>query len=104
MHLSKYPKPLFLFSYTPEDMIHQILQREMHKTLIFSLVFGIKRPWQLVKHLSTQSDGMGFESNKGHILHWLRGRIVSPSAVGIILHAQIELVTKVTFILLIELN
>ena len=35
------------------------------------------------------------------ILEWLRGRIVSPSVVDILLYAQIKPVTKVTFIFLI---
>ena len=66
MHLGKYPKPLSLFSHTPEVMSHRILRREMYKTLIFPLALGIKRPWPLVKHLATQSDGIGFESDTGH--------------------------------------
>ena len=40
MHLSKYQKPLSLFSHTPEVMTHWILQREMYKILIFPLAFG----------------------------------------------------------------
>ena len=39
MHLSKYPKPLSLFSHTPEVITHRILRREMYKTLIFPLAF-----------------------------------------------------------------
>ena len=46
-------------------MTHRILQTEMYKTLIFPIAFGIKRPWPLVKHLATQFDGIGFESDKG---------------------------------------
>ena len=41
----KYPKPLSLFSHTPEVMTHRILQREMYKTLIFPLAFGALILW-----------------------------------------------------------
>ena len=55
----------------------------------------------MVRAVATQSDGNGSNPTRD-ILQWLRGRIVSPSLVGILLHPQIEPVTKVTFILLIK--
>ena len=47
-------------------MLKKASSGEMYKTLISPLAFGIKRPWLLVKHLATQSDGIGFVSDKGH--------------------------------------
>ena len=60
----KYPKPLSLFSHSADIMTHRILQREMYKISIFPLAFGNNRTWPLVKHLATQPDGIGFESDK----------------------------------------
>ena len=51
----KYPKPLSLFSHTPEVMTHRILKREMYKTLIFPLAFGLERNWPI----GTSFNGLG---------------------------------------------
>ena len=98
MHSSKYPKPLSLFSHTPEVMTHQILQREMYKTLIFPLAFGLERCWPIGQLFGHQSDALCSNPTRG-ILQWLRGRIVSPSVVGILLACSDN--PKVTFFLLI---
>ena len=74
---------LSLFFHTPEVMTRRILRREIYKTLIFPLAFGIKRPWPLV---TWPLNLMALGSNPiRDILQWLRGRIVSPSVVGILL-------------------
>ena len=83
MHWGKYPKPLSLFSHAPEVMTHRILQREMYKTLIFPLVFDA-----LILYPSGQSARISiwclvFETRQGTFLTWFRGRIVSPSLVGV---------------------
>ena len=58
------------------------------------------RHWPLVKCLATNLMALGSNPTRD-ILPWLRGWIVSPSVFGILLHAQIKPVTKVTLILLI---